>query len=61
MFGGGLQVTTTLDPQMQHYAEEAVANRLPTPGDPAAAVVAIDPRNGAVRAMYGGRTSRSRR
>ena len=42
-------------PQMQHYAEEAVANRLPTPGDPAAAVVAIDPRNGAVRAMYGGK------
>ena len=55
VFGGGLQVTTTLDPQMQRYAEEAVANRLPTPGDPAAAVVAIDPRNGAVRAMYGGK------
>ena len=55
VFSGGLQVTTTLDPQMQHYAEEAVANRLPTPGDPAAAVVAIDPRNGAVRAMYGGK------
>ena len=43
VFSGGLQVTTTLDPQMQRYAEEAVANRLPTPGDPAAAVVAIDP------------------
>ena len=61
MFGGGLQVTTTLDPQMQHYAEEAVANRLPSPGDPAAAVVAIDPRNGAVRAMYGGKNFTSRR
>ncbi|MGA9159449.1 MAG: transglycosylase domain-containing protein, partial [Actinomycetota bacterium] len=55
VFGGGLQVTTTLDPQMQRYAEEAVANRLDTPGDPAAALVAIDPRNGAVRAMYGGK------
>ena len=55
VFGGGLQVTTTLDPQMQRYAEEAVASRLPSPGDPAAAVVAIDPRNGAVRAMYGGK------
>ena len=55
VFGGGLQVTTTLDSQMQRYAEEAVANRLDTPGDPAAAVVAIDPRNGAVRAMYGGK------
>jgi penicillin-binding protein 1A len=40
---------------MQRYAEEAVANRLDTPGDPAAALVAIDPRNGAVRAMYGGK------
>src|SRR4029434_7942613 len=42
VFGGGLQVTTTLDPQMQRYAEKAVANRLPTPGDPAAAVVASE-------------------
>ena len=49
VFGGGLQVTTTLDPQMQRYAEQAVANRLDTPGDPAAALVAIDPRTGGVR------------
>jgi membrane peptidoglycan carboxypeptidase len=55
VFGGGLQVTTTLDSQMQRYAEEAVAKQLDTPGDPAAAVVAIDPRNGAIRAMYGGK------
>ena len=55
VFGGGLQVTTTLDSQMQRFAEEAVASHLDTPGDPAAAVVAIDPRDGAVRAMYGGK------
>jgi penicillin-binding protein 1A len=55
VFGGGLQVTTTLDSQMQRYAEEAVARNLDTPGDPAAAVVAIDPRDGAVRAIYGGK------
>ena len=55
VFGGGLQVTTTLDSDMQRFAEEAVAKRLPTPGDPAAAVVAIDPRDGAVLAMYGGK------
>jgi membrane peptidoglycan carboxypeptidase len=55
VFSGGLRVKTTLDSQMQRYAEEAVANRLDTPGDPAAALVAIDPRNGAVRAMYGGK------
>ena len=55
VFGGGLQVTTTLDSQMQRFAEEAVASHLDTAGDPAAAVVAIDPRNGAVRVMYGGK------
>ena len=55
VFGGGLQVTTTLDMDMQRYAQEAVASHLPSPEDPEAALVAIDPRNGAVRAMYGGR------
>jgi membrane peptidoglycan carboxypeptidase len=55
VFSGGLQVTTTLDSEMQGYAEEAVANRLNDPGGPAAALVAIDPRDGAVRAMYGGK------
>src|SRR5262245_48912197 len=55
VFGGGLQVTTTLDSDMQRYAQEAVAAHLPSPEDPAAALVAIDPRNGAVRAMYGGK------
>jgi penicillin-binding protein 1A len=55
VFGGGLKVITGLDPQMQAAAEEAVAARLDTPGDPEAAVVAIDPTTGEVRAMYGGR------
>jgi penicillin-binding protein 1A len=55
VFGGGLKVITGLDPQMQAAAEEAVAARLDTPGDPEAAVVAIDPATGEVRAMYGGR------
>ena len=54
VFGGGLQVRTTLDADMQRYAEEAVANRLNDPGGPEAALVAIDPRDGGVRAMYGG-------
>ena len=58
VFGGGLQVTTTLDSEMQRYAEEAVANRLNDPGGPEAALVAIDPRDGAVRAMYGGENFR---
>jgi penicillin-binding protein 1A len=55
VFGGGLKVITGLDPRMQAAAEEAVAARLDTPGDPEAAVVAIDPATGEVRAMYGGR------
>jgi penicillin-binding protein 1A len=54
VFGGGLRVETSLDREMQAQAEAAVAAVLNTPGDPQAAVVAIDPRTGAVKAMYGG-------
>jgi penicillin-binding protein 1A len=52
---GGLRVRTTLDLEMQHQAEEAVNQALDVPSAPRAALVAIDPRTGAVRAMYGGR------
>jgi penicillin-binding protein 1A len=55
VFGGGLAVTTTLDMDMQRAAEDAVENRLPLEDDPDAALVAIDPRSGAVLAMYGGK------
>jgi penicillin-binding protein 1A len=48
---GGLQVRTTLDPRMQSLARQAVAGVLREKTDPAAALVAIDPRTGAVRAM----------
>jgi len=48
---GGLRVRTTLDPRLQALAQEAVASVLRTPTDPAAALVAIDPRTGAVKAM----------
>ena len=50
---GGLQVQTTLSPRLQGAADTAIASRLITPGDPAAALVAIDPRTGAIRAMTG--------
>ncbi|HVA31308.1 MAG TPA: transglycosylase domain-containing protein [Gaiellaceae bacterium] len=57
---GGLQVRTTLDLRMQNAARAAVGGVLRTKTDPAAALVAIDPRTGAVRAMVsqvpGGRT-----
>jgi penicillin-binding protein 1A len=48
---GGLQVTTTLDPRLERLAQTAMAGWLNAPGDPAAALVAIDPRTGAIRAM----------
>ena len=48
---GGLQVRTTLDAPMQTAAHDAIASVLQHPSDPAAALVAIDPRTGAVRAM----------
>jgi penicillin-binding protein 1A len=53
---GGFRVRTTLDMKMQDQAERAVQGVLDRPADdPRAALVAIDPHSGAVRAMYGGR------
>ena len=58
VFGGGLRVRTTLDLSWQRAAQRAVRTYLGGPNDPAAAVVAIDPRDGAIRAMVGGRNFR---
>jgi penicillin-binding protein 1A len=48
---GGLRVRTTLDTRLQGLAAHAVTSVLNSPGDPAAAIVSIDPRTGAVKAM----------
>ena len=48
---GGYQVRTTLDTRLQGLALHAVTSVLHSPNDPAAAVVAIDPKTGAVKAM----------
>jgi len=48
---GGLKVTTTLDPRLQALALQAARSVLHTSTDPATAIVSIDPRNGAVKAM----------
>ena len=67
---GGLKVYTTIDPYMQRAADAAVdqsiadiEKSLPktkTPRDPLqAALIAIDPDTGAVRAMVGGRDFRA--
>ncbi|HSJ50044.1 MAG TPA: penicillin-binding transpeptidase domain-containing protein, partial [Actinomycetota bacterium] len=52
---GGLRVETTLDLRWQRAAERTVRNALGEPGDPSAALVAIDPRTGEIRALVGGR------
>jgi penicillin-binding protein 1A len=54
-FSGGLRVTTTLDSAYQQAAEDAVAAHLPSAKDPSAALVAIDPATGEIRALVGGR------
>jgi membrane peptidoglycan carboxypeptidase len=52
---GGLHVTTTIDAKAQRAAADAVASTLSDQPDYLrAAVVSVDPRNGAVRAYYGG-------
>src|SRR5918996_279400 len=55
VFGGGLQVTTTLDLDLQGAAEAAIEAHLPSPEDPGAALVAIEPATGQILAMVGGR------
>jgi penicillin-binding protein 1A len=48
---GGLQVYTTIKPRYQRLAEEAIRDTLYQPDDPAAALISISPRTGAIRAM----------
>ena len=58
VFGGGLKVRTTIDLDLQEAARDAISKWLTDPDGPSAALVAIDPRNGAVRAMVGGNNYR---
>jgi penicillin-binding protein 1A len=55
VFEGGLHVYTTLDRKMQVAAENAINNILTDPDDPSAALVAMDPRTGYIKAMVGGK------
>jgi penicillin-binding protein 1A len=55
LFEGGLRIVTTIDPRLQLAAERAVESVLLYRSDPYAALTAIDPRTGYVRAMVGGR------
>jgi penicillin-binding protein 1A len=48
---GGLQVYTTIIPRYQRLAEKAIRDTMNQPTDPAAALISISPRTGAIRAM----------
>jgi penicillin-binding protein 1A len=48
---GGLKVYTTIDPRYQTAAVRAIKDTLNQSGDPASALVSINPDNGAIRAM----------
>jgi penicillin-binding protein 1A len=53
VFGGNLEITTTLDTKMQAAAEQAISQRLTGVG-PSASLVAIENKTGEVKAMVGG-------
>jgi penicillin-binding protein 1A len=48
---GGLRVYTTINPGLQRAAVAAIKHVLYEPNDPASALVSIDPRTGAIKAM----------
>ena len=48
---GGLRVQTTIEPRYQAVGRDAIDSTLPYSTDPSGALVAIDPRNGFIRAM----------
>jgi penicillin-binding protein 1A len=52
-FGGGMRIRSTLDPELQAAAEQAISGRLGAIG-PSASLVAIENRTGEVKAMVGG-------
>ena len=54
VFGGGLDVQSTIDLRLQKYARQAIESILKEPNGPSAALVSIRPSTGEVVAMYGG-------
>jgi penicillin-binding protein 1A len=49
--GGGLKIYTTIDPRLQRAARNGIRNTLNERSDPASAIVSINPRSGAIKAM----------
>ena len=48
---GGLRIHTTIDPKMQEDARNAINAYYGDPAGPSSAIVAVDPRDGKIRAM----------
>ena len=55
IFKGGFDIYTTLNLDIQKAAENAVSEILFEPDNPSAALVAIDPKTGYIKAMVGGK------
>ena len=58
LYRGGMTIKTTLDPNMQKAAEQAVAEelaKLPTSKGMQVSLLAMDPQTGEIKAMVGGR------
>jgi penicillin-binding protein 1A len=58
VFGGGLKVYTTINLALQKMARNSIGKWLTDPAGPTAALVALDPRDGRVLAMFGGNNFR---
>jgi len=54
VLAGGLRVYVSVDLELQQAAEDSIAQILDQPGDPSAALVAIDVKSGRLVAMVGG-------
>lgn len=56
IFRGGLRIETTLDPVMQEIAQRQIDTKIPdTGGRYQAALISVEPKTGAVRAMVAGK------
>ncbi len=55
LYQGGLKIYTTLDPEWQRYAQEAILTKMDEKEGPDASLVSIDAKTGAIRAMLSGK------
>jgi len=51
---GGIKIHTTLDLRAQHHAEQVIEKEIEAGSELQTALIAIDPRNGYIKAMVGG-------